>query len=59
MKISNIRTVYNRTDPEFRMAIHGAWANCDGTSEGLRMELESLTTEYPELPVNDIMELVQ
>lgn len=59
MKISNIRTVYNNVEPEYRMAINSAWANSDGTCLSLRMELESLTHEYPDLPVDLIMESVE
>lgn len=51
----NITEIVNKADPEHRVAILSAWQNSDGTVDDLRQQLQSLTWDYPDLDVDQIM----
>lgn len=60
MNALNIRInrMINDLEPEFRMPVVNALRTCDGTLLSFQEELVSQTWEVPELPVQDILDLV-
>ena len=60
LELSNIVCrVINDLDPEFRIPVITAFNVSDGTIIGFRQELESALWDIPDLPVEEIMNLVQ
>jgi hypothetical protein len=50
----NIRHLINISEPEYRVAIHQAWQQCDGTQEDFEHELRQMQWDNPSLPVDDL-----
>ena len=57
--IANATQAINNLDREYRAAVAQALSICDGTLDSFESELNSMTWEYPDLPVADVMRRVQ
>lgn len=55
---NRIHTVINELEPEFRVPVYTAARNSDGTVLSFQQELSAQTWDYPELPIQEIMDKV-
>lgn len=53
-----VSTVINKINPEYRIPVVNALHSCDGSFLSFHSELECQKWDYPELPVEEIIEEV-
>ena len=57
MNINNAVTqLGNQLPREYRKAVHNALSNSDGTFTSFQAELSAQSWDYPDLPVQDILD---
>ena len=56
--IKNIAEKINAIDSEFKLAVFEAWQNSDGTTKSFEEELNNQQWDYPDLPIEDILNMV-
>lgn len=57
--MNNLNQIINELAPEYRVPVAEAVSLSDGTLASFSAELNSMTWEYPDLPVADVLYLVQ